>query len=60
MVFQHGGTVLMLGRDRGLPVCADYEPPFPWTGVLHEVVIETGPAIEPSLAERMRALLHHE
>ena len=36
MVFQHGGTVLMLGRDRGLPVCDDYEPPFPWTGTLHE------------------------
>jgi arylsulfatase len=60
MVFQHGGTVLMLGRDRGLPVCADYEPPFPWTGVLHDVVVETGPAIEPSLSERMRALLHSE
>ena len=60
MVFQHGGTVLMLGRDRGLPVCPDYEPPFPWTGTLHAVVIETGPAIEPSLAERMRALLHSE
>ena len=45
MVFQHGGTMLMLGRDRGLPVCADYEPPFPWTGVLHEVVIETGDGI---------------
>ena len=60
MVFQHGGTVLVLGRDRGLPVCRDYEPPFPWTGTLHEVVIETGPAIEPSLAERMRGLLHSE
>ena len=34
----------MLGRDRGLPVCDDYEPPFPWTGALHDVVIETGPA----------------
>jgi arylsulfatase len=60
MVFQHGGTALYLGRDRGLPVCDDYEPPFPWTGALHELVIETGPAIEPSLTERMRALLHHE
>ena len=60
MVFQHGGTALYLGRDRGLPVCDDYEPPFPWTGGLHELVIETGPAIEPSLAERMRALLHHD
>jgi hypothetical protein len=46
MVFQHGGTALVLGRDRGLP--------------LHELVIETGPAIEPSLTERMRGLLHHE
>jgi len=60
LVFQHGGTVLLLGRDRGLPVCADYEPPFPWSGELHQLVIETGPGIEPSLAERMRALLHHE
>ncbi len=60
MVFQHGGTVLLLGRDRGLPVCSDYEPPFPWTGTLHEVVIETGEGIEPSLTERMRGLLHHE
>jgi len=41
-------------------VCRDYEPPFPWTGALHEVVIETSPAIEPSLAERMRGLLHSE
>jgi len=50
MVFQHGGTALMLGRDRGLPVCDDYEPPFPWTGTLHQLVIETGPAIAPSSA----------
>jgi arylsulfatase A-like enzyme len=60
LVFQHGGTMLMLGRDRGLPVCADYEPPFPWTGVLHQLVIETGDGIAPSLVEEMRALLHHE
>jgi hypothetical protein len=60
MVFQHGGTMLLLGRDRGLPVCDDYELPFPWTGELHQLVIESGPGIEPSLAERMRALLHHE
>ena len=60
MVFQHGGTALSLGRDRGLPVSDDYEPPFAWTGTVHEVVIETGPAIEPSLTERMRGLLHSE
>jgi arylsulfatase A-like enzyme len=60
MVFQHGGTMLMLGRDRGLPVCSDYEPPFPWTGVLHELVVETGPEIPRSALDETRALLHHE
>jgi arylsulfatase len=60
MVFQHGGTMLMLGRDRGLPVCADYEPPFPWTGVLYELVIETGAEIPRAIADELRAALHHE
>jgi arylsulfatase len=60
MVFQHGGTMLMLGRDRGLPVCGDYEPPFPWTGALHELVIETGAEIPRSVADEVRAALHHE
>ncbi len=60
LVFQHGGTMLLLGRDRGLPVAADYEPPFAWNGVLHQLVIETGPAIAPSIAEAARALLHSE
>ena len=60
LVFQHGGTMLTLGRDRGLPVAADYDPPFAWNGVLHQLVIETGPAIAPSIAEAARALLHSE
>ncbi len=60
MVFQHGGTMLMLGRDRGLPVCADYQPPFPWTGVLHELVVETGAEIPRSVVDEARSLLHHE
>jgi arylsulfatase len=52
--------MLMLGRDRGLPVCGDYEPPFPWTGALHELVIETGAEIPRSVADEVRAALHHE
>ena len=40
-VWQHGGTSLLLGRDRGLPVCDEYRPPFPWTGVLHSVTVES-------------------
>jgi arylsulfatase len=52
--------MLMLGGDRGLPVCADYDPPFAWTGALYEIVLETGPAIPRALADEARALLHHE
>jgi arylsulfatase A-like enzyme len=50
--WQIGATGLLLGRDRGFPVCDDYEPPFPFTGTLHEVVLEI-----PHLAER-RAIRH--
>jgi arylsulfatase A-like enzyme len=60
MVWQHGGTMMSLGRDRGLPVSDDYEVPFPWTGTLHEVVIETGAAAPRADAAAMRAALHHE
>ncbi|MFW0151193.1 hypothetical protein ACNUDN_15390 [Mycobacterium sp. smrl_JER01] len=40
-VWQHGGTSLLLGRDRGLPVCDDYRPPFSWNGHLHSVTVES-------------------
>jgi arylsulfatase len=33
----HGVTC---GRSASLPVCDDYAPPFPFTGVLHRVVVE--------------------
>jgi arylsulfatase A-like enzyme len=59
-VVQHGGTMLLLGYDRGLPVCADYEPPFPFSGVLHQLVIETARSVDPSGDDLVRALLHHE
>lgn len=38
--WQHGGTSITLGRDRGLPVTDRYRPPFPWTGTLHTVTVE--------------------
>ncbi|CPX73686.1 arylsulfatase AtsD_2 [Mycobacteroides abscessus] len=40
-VWQHGGTSMLLGRDRGLPVCHDYQPPFVWNGRLHSVTVES-------------------
>jgi len=38
---------MLLGRDRGFPVCDDYTPPFPFTGTLRQLVLEI-----PSLAPR--------
>jgi arylsulfatase len=31
------GAGMLIGRDRGLPVWRDYQPPFPFTGTLHRV-----------------------
>jgi arylsulfatase len=45
--WQIGAAGMLLGRDRGFPVCDDYQPPFPFTGTLHRVVLEI-----PGLAER--------
>ena len=30
---------LLVGRDRGFPVCADYQPPFPFTGEIRRVCL---------------------
>ena len=32
--WQIGGTGLLIGRDRGFPVCDDYQPPAPFTGTI--------------------------
>ncbi len=45
--WQIGVAGLVLGHDRGFPVCDDYQPPFRFTGTLHQVVIEV-----PMLAGR--------
>ena len=47
-VWQHGGTALRLGSDNGFPVCDDYELPFAWNGVLHEVVVDIGADAMPA------------
>jgi arylsulfatase len=58
-VFQHGGCPMYLGRDAGLPVCDDYEVPFPWTGELREVVIDSAGA-HADLTRELRAAMHSE
>jgi arylsulfatase len=59
VVFQHGGTLMHIGRDAGLPVCDDYEVPFPWSGELRSVTIEAGPVLA-DLTAQLRAAMHSE
>jgi arylsulfatase A-like enzyme len=58
--WQIGGAGLLIGRDRGFPVCDDYRPPFPFTGTLTRLVIEV-PALAPRDAVlETAAALHRE
>jgi arylsulfatase len=60
MFWQHGGTALCIGHDRGLPVCDDYAVPFAFTGVVHEIAIEVGHQIPPDPGLELRAALTSE
>jgi arylsulfatase len=47
---------MLVGRDRGIAVSDDYEPPFPFTGTLHAVVLEsTAPKARPDAAAQFTA-----
>jgi arylsulfatase len=59
-VWQHGGTSLFLGEDRGLPVSGDYEVPSRWSGELREVVVETGAQPSRPTPDEVRAAAHSE
>ena len=55
---QHGGAGLRLGRDVGLPVSERYTPPFPWSGTLRWVRVDTPGAAPVDPAAEVRAALH--
>ncbi|HVM95229.1 MAG TPA: sulfatase-like hydrolase/transferase, partial [Candidatus Acidoferrales bacterium] len=60
MRWQIGGAGLLVGRDRGFPVCDDYEAPFPFRGTIERVLIEV-PALAPRDAiQETEAALHRE
>jgi len=58
--WQIGGTGLLVGRDRGFPVCADYQPPAPFTGQIDKVVLEALMLLPRDVQAEIEALLHHE
>jgi arylsulfatase len=55
---QHGGAGLRLGYDSGFPVSRRYAPPAAFTGVVHQLTIETPGAAVPDAADEVRAALH--
>jgi arylsulfatase A-like enzyme len=60
--WQHGGTALCIGYDRGFPVCDDYGPPFPWTGTIESVRIRTAEQPDNTVVARndLRAAVHSD
>ncbi len=47
--WQIGGAGLRLGHDAGLPVSDDYTPPFPFTGTVQEILIQSHALDRPDL-----------
>ena len=58
--WQIGGAGLLVGRDRGFPVCDDYEPPFPCTATIRTLVLESGAVARRDAAHEVTTALRHE
>lgn len=58
--WQIGGAGLLVGHDRGFPVCEDYEPPFPFSGTIEQVIIESPALAPPDVLQETAAALHRE
>jgi arylsulfatase A-like enzyme len=60
VALQHGGAGLRIGHDSGFPVSDAYRPPFPWTGTIGEVVVETPGLVRADPETEVRRALHQE
>jgi arylsulfatase len=58
--WQVASAGLLVGRDRGLPVCDDYEPPFPFEGTIDKVVLESAALVPRDPKDELRAAIAHE
>ena len=58
--WQIGGAGLLIGRDRGFPVCDDYEPPFPFSDTIDRLVIEVPMLAPPDVLAEAAAALRRE
>ena len=60
MRWQIGGAGLLVGRDRGFPVCDDYQPPFPFSGSIEQLAVEVPALAPPDAVAETAAALHRE
>jgi arylsulfatase len=51
---------LLVGRDRGFPVCDDYQPPFPFAGILHRLTLRLPMGKSHAVRDRLAAALRHD
>lgn len=51
---------LVVGRELGIPVSAEYRPPFSFTGQVHQVSFEAFGAPPTSRREQLATALWHE
>ncbi len=58
LALQHGGAGLRLGHDTGFPVSARYTVPAPFSGTLHQVLVEAPGTLRPDPDDEVRAALH--
>ncbi len=58
--WQIGGAGLLVGRDRGFPVCDDYQPPAPFTGQIDKVVLDALLLLPRDVQAEIETLLRHE
>ncbi|HEY1832505.1 MAG TPA: sulfatase-like hydrolase/transferase, partial [Acidimicrobiales bacterium] len=60
LALQHGGAGLRLACDAGFPVSRRYTPPAPFSGTVHQVMIETPGAPVRDTRDEVRAALHSD
>jgi len=57
LALQHGGAGLRIAHDTGFPVSARYTPPAPFSGTVHQLLIQAPGVLHPDPADQVRAAL---
>lgn len=58
--WQIGGAGLLVGHDRGFPVCDDYRPPATFTGEIVDLTLDALGVLPRDVRKEIEALLRNE